>query len=99
MPTPVLTALIYTTFGLLCLWYLLFSLPIVVDDLLLWESAYGRVQHSRLIKSLMRPLHNTLLLTVILQLVKPLGCTYQAGAPSSLHVDASIACWDPTNTL
>ena len=48
MTTPAFTAFVYTAFGALCLWYLLFSLPIVVDELLRWESVHGRVQHSKL---------------------------------------------------
>lgn len=99
MTTPALTALVLTAFGALCVWFLLFSLPVVVDDLLRWESRHGRIQHSRLWKMVMFPLHTTLQMTVVMQLIKPLGCTYAAGAPSLLYADRTIVCWDLAEPL
>ena len=93
------TALIFTAFGALVLWYLLFSLPIVIDELLKWESSHGKVQHSKLWSLIMHPLHSTLHVTVLMQLIKPLGCTYSTYAPSALYSDPTIRCWDPYDPL
>ena len=90
-----LTALVYTAFGALCVWYILFSLPIVIDELLQWRSSHGRVQSSRLWHMLMHSLHTTLHLCLVMQLLKPLGCTHRAGQAATLFADPSISCWDP----
>ena len=67
--------LFWTAFGLVCLWYVLFSLPVVVGDMLRWERR-DRVEDSRLWQLLARHLRVTLQLALVMQLLKPLGCTY-----------------------
>ena len=93
------TPLVFCAFGALVLWYLLFSLPIVIDELLKWQTAHGKIQNSKLWSLLMHPLNSTLHVTVLLQLIKPLGCTYTPHAISTLYADPSIRCWDPHDSL
>jgi len=95
MTTPALVWFVYASFGLLCVWYLLFSLPIVIDELLHWTSKHGKVADSKLWQALMHPLSTTLHLTVVMQLIKPLGCKYEPGEPSTLFADPSVLCYDP----
>ena len=68
--------LFWTSFGLVCLWYLLFSLPVVVDDLLRWKHEHGRVEGSAGWQLVVGHLRVTLHLSIVLQLLKPLGCNY-----------------------
>ena len=68
--------LFWASFGLVCLWYLLFSLPVVVDDLLKWEHEHGRVEDSVGWQLAVVHLRVTLHLSLVLQLLKPLGCNY-----------------------
>ena len=68
--------LFWASFGLVCLWYLLFSLPVVVDDLLKWEHEHGRVEDSAGWQLAVVHLRVTLHLSLVLQLLKPLGCNY-----------------------
>jgi len=95
MTTPLLVWFVCASLGLICLWYLLFSLPIVIDELLKWTSRHGKVADSRLWQALLHPLNSTLHLTVVMQLIKPLGCTYKVGKPSTMHADPSLPCYDP----
>ena len=74
--------LFWASFGLVCLWYLLFSLPVVVDDLLKWEHEHGRVEDSAGWQLAVVHLRVTLHLSLVLQLLKPLGCNYSD--PSAL---------------
>ena len=102
-PSPVGSSsppiLILLAFGALGLWYLLFSLPIVVDELLRWPRLHGHTQHSKLWQLIVMPLHSTLHTTIIMQLIKPLGCRYDVGEQPTLYSDPSIFCWDPNDRL
>ena len=69
--------LFWASFGLVCLWYLLFSLPVVVDDLLRWKHEHGRVEDSVGWQLAVGHLRVTLHLSIVLQLLKPLGCNYR----------------------
>ena len=68
--------LFWASFGLVCLWYVLFSLPVVVDDLLRWKHEHGRVEDSAGWQLAVGHLRVTLHLSIVLQLLKPLGCNY-----------------------
>ncbi|KAL1511175.1 hypothetical protein AB1Y20_005991 [Prymnesium parvum] len=91
--TKTFQGLFWASFGLVCFWYLLFSLPVVLDHLLKWESWHGEVGESKLWQLMVVHLTTTFHLTLVMQLIKPLGCSYTPGQPSSLYADDSVLCW------
>ena len=80
--------LFWVSFGVVCLWYLLISLPIVIDDLLKWEHAHGRVDESLAWQAAVSHLRVTFHLTLVMQLLKPLGCNYAAAVTLADDYDA-----------
>ena len=87
------TATFWAFFGVAALWYLLFSLPVVVENMLEWHEP-GLVSGSKLYGLLTRHLRTTLYLTIVVMLLKPLDCSYEAGERSVMLVDGDVACWD-----
>ena len=88
--------LFWASFGLVCLWYLLFSLPVVVDDLLKWEHEHGRVEDSAGWQLAVVHLRVTLHLSLVLQLLKPVGCNYYGPSAPLPEAEAGSDARDST---
>uniref|UniRef100_A0A7S2FQT3 Uncharacterized protein n=1 Tax=Haptolina brevifila TaxID=156173 RepID=A0A7S2FQT3_9EUKA len=83
--------LFWISFGLVLFWYVLFSLPVVIGDMLKWERSH-RVEDSKLWQILVRHLRVTFHFSLVMQLLKPLGCTY---TPDLLWADNTTAPLPP----